>query len=114
MSYHSYHEEKKCLQLMLNRFCWELVNEFDKHQCYYRVHAGLYIHFVESITVNSNFKTSNGYLNLLTMHASDKEVNLIFSEHKHICVNISKVQIYLQDLHEKQPTLIKPAHQWIA
>lgn len=110
ITYHAYHEDKKCLRLMLNRFCWELVDKFDEHQCYYRVHAGLYIHAVESISVNSNFMRSRGYLNLLAMHASDKEVNILFSENKHICVNISKVQIYLKDLHEKQPTLIKPAH----
>ena len=111
MTYHSFHEDKKCLRLMINRFCWELEKDFEQHQCYFRVHSGLYIHGVESITVNGNFKRSNGYLNLLAMHASEHEINLLFSEHKHICVNISELRVYLKDLHDVYPTLVKPCHE---
>lgn len=120
---HSFHEDKKCLRLMLNRFCWELLRnrrnteEYDDQFCqerrYFRVHSGLYIHNVESITVNSNFKKSvaERYLNLLAVHASKKEVNLLFSGHKNMCVKTSGLNIYLKDLHAKYPTLNLPEHE---
>lgn len=111
MSYHSFHEDRKCLRLMINRFCWELEKDNEQHQCYFRVHSGLYIHGVESIIVNDSFKHSTGYLNLLAMHASEHEINLIFSDHKHVCINISKILVYLKDLHDVYPTMAKPCHE---
>ncbi|MDR1561061.1 MAG: DUF2948 family protein [Holosporaceae bacterium] len=111
ISCHSFHDDKRCLRLMLNRFCWESIDDFEQNQCYFRVHSGLYIHNVDSIVVNDNFKNINEkFLNLLTMHTTKNEVNLVFSDHKHVCVRIDKIQIYLKDLHDKYPTLTRPVH----
>jgi hypothetical protein len=111
ISYHSFHEDKRCLRLLLNRFCWESANDFEKHQCYFRVQSALYIHNIESIVVNDDFRNQNEkYLNLLTMHSSEKEINLVFSDHKHICINTDNILIYLRDLHDKYPTLSCPSH----
>ncbi|MDR1983108.1 MAG: DUF2948 family protein [Holosporaceae bacterium] len=110
ISFHSFHEEKKCLRLMLNRFCWESVDCFDKEKCYYRVHSGLYIHNINSIMVNNNIR-EHKYLNMLTFHSSKNEINLIFSGNKHMCINVSDTLIYLKDLHEKHPTPTLPVHE---
>ncbi|MDR2781050.1 MAG: DUF2948 family protein [Holosporaceae bacterium] len=106
---HSFDNENKCISLMLNRFCWESVASFEEEKCYYRVHSGLYIHNVESISANDNIKDGQ-YLNLLTFHSSANEINLIFSENKHICVSTNKILVYLKDLHDKYPTLAIPKH----
>jgi hypothetical protein len=111
----SFHENKKCLRLMLNRFCWELLeNNSDdtKRQRYYRVHSGLYIHNIESITVNDNFKNikTEHYLNLLSMHSLKSEINILFSDHKNVCVNVKSLCIYLKDLHDKYPSPVAPKH----
>lgn len=116
ISSHSFHEERKCLRLMLNRFCWELLNKendahSDSHQ-YFRVHSGLYIHNVVDIIINDNFKkvTEERYLNLLALHASKNEINLLFSGHKQVCLKISGISVHLKDLHQKYPTTVYPNH----
>ncbi|MDR0678525.1 MAG: DUF2948 family protein [Holosporaceae bacterium] len=109
ISFHSFHEDQKCLRLMLNRFCWEFTNSFDEKKCYYRVHSGLYIHNVNSIMVNNNIR-EHSYLNMLTLHSSKNEINLVFSGNKHMRVNIGNILVYLKDLHEKHPTLSLPVH----
>ncbi|MDR1334046.1 MAG: DUF2948 family protein [Holosporaceae bacterium] len=109
ISLHSFEKKEKTLSLMLNRFCWESVPLFEEEKCYYRVHSGLYIHHVESINIKSNIKDDQ-YLNLLAFHLSEKEINLIFSDDKHICINVSGILIYLKDLHDKYPTLSLPGH----
>jgi hypothetical protein len=108
----SFHEEKGCLRLLLNRFCWELVEDSNAENLF-RVHSGLYIHNVNSIVVNDNFKKikDEKYLNLLTMHVSSDEVNILFSEHKSMCVKINGIDIYLKDLHDRYPTSTQPQHE---
>ena len=112
-----YLKKEKCLRLLLNRFCWEHSHKFDEEECYHRVHTGLYIHNVKSIKTNNlfssdgSFKTSVPYLNLLAVHASESEINLVFSDKKHMCVEVENILVYLKDLHEKYPTLSKPEHQ---
>ncbi|MDR2067883.1 MAG: DUF2948 family protein [Holosporaceae bacterium] len=111
ISHHSFNENKKCLRLMLNRFCWESIGDFAETQCYFRVHSGLYIQNIDSISVNDNFRNGDdAYLSLLTLHASEKEINLIFSDHKHVCININGLLIHLKDLHDKYPTPSCPVH----
>lgn len=113
VSYHSFHEDKNCLRIMLNRFCWELLNDNISAE-YYRVHSGLYIHNVKDIIVNDNFKkvSDERYLNLLALHASkaENEINLLFSGHKTMCVKVDELSVYLKDLHEKYPTPTRPFH----
>ena len=111
LSSHKYYPSHNCLRLMLNRFCWESQHKIDEEQCYHRVHSGLYIHNVKNVFVNNNFYSGEcRYLNLLAMHASEKEINLLFSENKHMYVEIDGLLVYLKDLHDKYPTSIKPEH----
>jgi hypothetical protein len=109
VSFHFFHEKEKRFHLMLNRFCWEHVDRFDKNQCYYRVHSGLYIHHVDSIFVHGSLEKGQ-YLNLLTFHSSKNEINMVFSGNKHICINISNILVYLKDLHDMYPTTTIPTH----
>jgi hypothetical protein len=111
ISCHSFDENKKCLRLMLNRFCWESLGGFSETQCYFRVHSGLYVQNIDSIVVNDNFRSGGAaYLNLLTLQVSEKEINLIFSDNKHVCVNVNSLLIHLKDLHDKYPTPSCPIH----
>jgi hypothetical protein len=109
ISLHSFGKKEKNFSLMLNRFCWESVPLFEEEKCYYRVHSGLYIHHVESVVVHGDMENDQ-YLNLLAFHLSEKEINLIFSNNKHICIGISEILIYLKDLPDKYPTLSLPEH----
>ena len=135
---HSFHEDKKCLRLMLNRFCWELLsaedhdnyendnnnahiiiqnihNQIEKNpykKCYFRVHSGLYIHNVQSVSINDNFKDilKERYLNLLAMHATGNEISILFSGHKNVCVKVDQLNVYLKDLHDRYPTPTRSIH----
>ncbi|MDR0555612.1 MAG: DUF2948 family protein [Holosporaceae bacterium] len=108
-SFYSFHEEKKCFRLLLNRFCWEFVDKFEENQCHFRVHSGLYIYNVRFISIDGNLKGER-YLNLLSLHASPAEVNLIFSGSRGICLRVEQPLIYLKDLHDKYPTPSLPIH----
>ena len=109
-----YIEEMKCFQVILNRFCWEHAHKFEEEQCYHRVHCGLYIHNVKSIKVNNFFKEKiHHYYNLLALHASPNEINLVFSDQKHLYIEVDEILIYLKDLHDKYPTLSKPSHDFL-
>ncbi len=104
-------EKNRCLCLLLNRFCWEHSHKFNEEQCYHRVHSGLYIHNVINMKVNKNFRNQDyAYMNLLAVYASSKEINLLFSGHKHLYIEVDDILIYLKDLHEKYPTLSIPIH----
>lgn len=118
---HSFHDDKKCLRLLLNRFCWELLTAEEqdnyapqegKDICYYRVHSGLYIHNVKNIFINHSFKDGKHarYLNLLAMHATPHEINLLFSGHRNVCVEVDQLNVYLKDLHDKYPTPTRSMH----
>lgn len=107
-----YLADQKCFRIIFNRFCWEHSHKFDEEQCYHRVHSGLYIHNVKTVHVNDNFqKKPHHYYNLLAMHANKNEINLIFSDHRHIYIKVDGILVYLKDLHDKYPTLSKPKHE---
>lgn len=107
--YHFFDEQSCGFHLMLNRFCWE--HDKDGNDCYYRVHSGLYIHNVTAVRVNQAFKNNrHKYLSLLTVHTSPHEINLLFADNKHVCVEVSEILVYLKDLHDKYPTMVKPSH----
>lgn len=107
-----YLKNEKCFRLILNRFCWEHSHKFSDERCYHRVHSGLYIHNVRNIKTNSFFKNRTvPYLNLLAVHASDSEVNLVFSDKKHMYLEVDGILVYLKDLHAKYPTNVMPGHR---
>ncbi len=110
----SYLKDQRCFRVILNRFCWEHSHKFEEEQCYHRVHSGLYIHNIKTIHVNDNFrKKPHHYYNLLTMHANKDEINLIFSDHRHVYIKVDGILVYLKDLHEHFPTLNKPYHDFL-
>lgn len=111
ISFHSFDKEKSCFIMMVHRFCWEHENLNNEHSDF-RVHSGLYIHHVKDVKFNGSIvrNKEDKFLNLLTMHASDNEINFIFSENKHILVEVEKISIYLKDLHDKTPTITRPQH----
>lgn len=127
VSFHSFHEDKRCLRLVLNRFCWELLKENEEvndaaadsqnthseDHPYFRMYSGLYIHNVKGVWINDNFKeiTRERYLNLLALCVSENRVNLIFSGCKNIGVSVDKLDIYLKDLGGKYPTSVYPRHE---
>jgi hypothetical protein len=123
----SFHTDRKCLRLMLNRFCWETIAERlfgevggksgensppEEAVGYFRVHSGLYIHNVEQVIVNENFKKHNvrEYMNLLTLHSSDGEINMIFSGDRSACIKTNHLSVHLKDLHDKYPSPSLPQH----
>lgn len=110
----SYIEDMKCFRILLNRFCWEHSHKFEEEQCYHRVHSGLYIHNIKTIHVNDNFrKKTHHFYNLLAMHANGNEINLIFSDHRHIYITVDGILVYLKDLHDHFPTLSRPEHNFV-
>ena len=112
-SSYSYHEDTKCLRLMLNRFCWELM-DYPLTSTFYRVHSGIFIYDAESVICDGRFKKNETtFYNLLAFHVSDKEINMCFSDNHHICVKIGKINVYMKDLHDKYPTEICPVHKVI-
>lgn len=108
---HMLDNKTNCFHMLINRFCWEDVENFDKEQCYFRVHSGLYVHNVKTVIVNENLRNNrHKYLSLLAVHVSQEEVNILFADNKHICIKINSILMYLQDLHDKYPTMVKPNH----
>lgn len=112
----SFHEERQCLRLMTNRFCWELVdynNSRKKEKGYFRVHSGLYIHNIQHIEISTNFEKAKRekYLNLLAMHYSDGEISMLFSGYKRVYIKTNKLSVYFKDLHDKYPTASIPQHE---
>lgn len=139
---HSFHEDRKCLRLVLNRFCWELLQDQDndgaadarneggseeEHQKenpaaadslikhpqssrYFRVHSGLYIHNIDEVVINDNFKKikDERYLNMLAFHACGNEISLLFAGHKNMYLKISKIDVHLKDLNQRYMTAICP------
>lgn len=108
----SFHEERKCLRLMINRFCWELVNK--NANSYFRVHSGLYIHNIEHIVISNSFRKNprEKYLNLLAIHYLNNEISMLFSDHKHVYIKTNNLCIYMKDLHDKYPTPSIPKHTY--
>jgi len=112
---HSFDNDKGCFHLLLNRFCWEDLSNYEQDKCYYRANSGLYIHNVTDVKVNKSFKNNrHNYLTLLAIHASENEINIMFSDNKHVCISVNGILVYLQDLHEKYPTLTRPQHECLS
>jgi hypothetical protein len=111
---HSFHADKGCFRMLLNRFCWETpADSLEGDKTFFRVHSGLFIYGVQSMVANNNFRDDGGhkFLNLLAIQLKGSDVALLFSGNKHLRVRVEKPQIYLKDLHEAYPTLAIPDHR---
>ena len=110
-SSYSYYNDTHCLRLMLNRFCWELLHDTST-TTFYRVYSEVFIYNVTSVICDSKFKkVPTTFYNLLTFHASEKEITICFSDNHYMCVTVDSLKIYLKDLHEKYPTTVCPSHK---
>ncbi len=105
VSHHMFHEDSACFYLLLNRFCWEVPDENNRALC------GLYIYNVTRIRFNKEFRSGDMHFkNLLSVHAAPGEVNLLFSDHHHIALDVSSLCVAVQDLHPMYPTESVPYH----
>jgi hypothetical protein len=111
LSTYSFHQSQGRLRLLLNRFCWESADDGNKK--FFRVHSGLYVYNVKSVAVSENLRNKRGnYLNLLAVQVpSADRIELTFSEHASILLDVNCICIYLRDLHDKHPTPSCPAHE---
>ncbi|MDR3155706.1 MAG: DUF2948 family protein [Holosporaceae bacterium] len=110
---HSFHEDGRCLRVLMNRFCWEKEPCIDDdQQIFFRVNCGLYIYHVKAIGMSKNFKeiTDHNFLNLLVVRGNEHSVILNFSDHNTLKIDVDRIQIYIKDLHDTYPTLSCPVH----
>jgi hypothetical protein len=54
----------------------------------------------------------NKHLNLLSMHAHEDEINMLFSEVGNMCIKVKGIFLYLKDLHEKYASPSLPDSHW--
>lgn len=108
---HAFSQENRCFFMLINRFCWETQNT-ESIEKYERTHSGLYIHNVNKIIGNMEIKKhkKEHFLNILAIYATGNEVNIIFSENKHIIIETEKICVYLKDIEKRWSTKTAPAH----
>lgn len=108
--------EKGTFSCLMNRFCWEHVDDFEKYTSYYRVHVGFLVQNVVSMqTRNFDHQSSHRVFNLLTVRvdASESEktfICLLFSRDREIRLEVSSVQVCMNDVELPWPTPKKPTH----
>jgi hypothetical protein len=108
-------EQTHTFTCLLNRFCWELVDHYEHHQTYYRVHTGVTFKNVQSVC-KRNFHQSHPErtLNLLTFSFSQDEnglsIRLLFSGDREIDLSVSQTLCLVHDFHVPWPTSKKPVH----
>lgn len=100
--------EKQTFTLLANRFCWEV--EKEESNIYYRVHSGICVKYVNNI-FHKELTKEKRILNLLAIQLiDDNNLHFIFSENYELCIQISKLEIYANDLHQPWPTAKRPTH----
>ncbi len=112
--------EKNTFSLLVNRFCWNHQSSHMGTPLYCRANMGLLFCHVTHV-MNRGFhqfpkdsKPRDNMLNLLHIDVSKAkkgyELKLIFSHDKQMLVQVSKIEVYLNDLHDGWPTWQKPTH----
>lgn len=126
----SYEPVEKRFVAVFNRFCWEQdaalqetepspdqVEDIDgervdpKPGCYHRTHSGLVVDRVRAVQ-SKKIDVSNGkmLLNLLSIHALDGHIELLFSGGAALRLKTRSVLAHLKDLGEPWPTRWRPHH----
>ncbi len=101
---------------LVNRFCWELVQHFDLHESYYRVHSGLTFKNVTSVSrrnfdQNHHERTLNLLMiSLIVKSEGDYSVRLLFSGDRELDIFVSSPTCIMHDFHHPWPTKKKPMH----
>ncbi|WP_218048618.1 DUF2948 family protein [Curvivirga aplysinae] len=115
----SYSQEQKSFVAVLNRFCWDQVQEGDRD--YFRSHSGLRFDNVTAVAYKGLSKqNTDQILSLLTIaFAPDKDdqldgagfVMLQFADDKAIRLTVSNVSAVIEDLGERWGTAWLPGHE---
>jgi hypothetical protein len=102
--------EGKTFKLLANRFCWEKFLD-PEDPIKVRVHSGIHFNHVTQVK-KKNFHSLHPekLYNLMSMHASENEIILNFSEQAAICISVDQVSCKMADLHEPYPTQFLPTH----
>ncbi|MBX7146417.1 MAG: DUF2948 family protein [Alphaproteobacteria bacterium] len=106
----SYFPEEHRFILILNRFCWEKIN--DPFSNFERTLSALILNNVVSVqTQNINFTKNYCLLNLLSLSLNhDHELLLTFSGKATIKIHIQKLSCYLDDFGQTWPAWTIPVH----
>lgn len=97
---------------LLNRFRWEGLLDKAKPECQ-RIHSSIYFKNVISASYNGAFARhpSSKLLSLMAIHSDlDKGVTLVFSNNSIISLEVSKIEVYLDDMYEGWPAELVPSH----
>lgn len=99
----------------LNRFCWELVDQYEELQSYYRVHTAFKISKVCGV-MKKNFHQADQVrmLNLLSVSFSVESdmtsIRFFFSGGIELDVRVDQCDLYVNDYAQPWPTQNKPTH----
>ncbi len=108
--------EKGTFSCLMNRFCFEHADDFDKYSSYYRVHVGFSVqNVVRMQTRNFDHLSSHRVFNLLTIKVDNSEAGksflcLLFSADREIRLEVSSVYVQMNDVGLPWPTPQKPIH----
>lgn len=105
-----YKKKEKNVQILLNRFCHE--NDQKLYEGYKRIHTMATISNVTGCHgLNITHDQKSIFLYLLGVEYKAKALLMHFANHKKIKLEIEKIQIHMQDLHEAWHTDKMPKHQ---
>ncbi|MCX7338011.1 MAG: DUF2948 family protein [Alphaproteobacteria bacterium] len=112
----TYDQETKIFNCLINRFCWEHVDDHPKHGTYHRVHSGLCFatvigvhkrgfhqaspHRMHTVLMISCHKTKHGTIN----------IHILFSGNKELRLEAESLQCTVTDDRHPWPTHKKPMH----
>lgn len=110
-----FHQETKIFSMLINRFCWELVNNHHESQTFYRVQSSLSFHGVKNVfKKNFHQRGQKNSLNLLTICADQKEhhekIECLFSGHFNLMLQIDSLDVRLMDFKHPWAVHRKPQH----
>lgn len=128
----TYNSEERRFVAVVNRFCWEQDQALEASDAqdqtgtspdtssstlsstprvYHRTHAGLVFDRVRAVqSKNIDLKDASNLLNLLSVHALNGQVELLFSGAATIRLKCTSILAHLKDLGEPWPTQWRPHH----
>ena len=132
----TYNSEERRFVAVVNRFCWEQDQALEASDVqdqtgtspdtssstspgtppgtsgvYHRTHAGLVFDRVRAVqSKNIDLKDTSNLLNLLSVHALNGQVELLFSGAATIRLKCTSILAHLKDLGEPWPTQWRPHH----
>lgn len=114
-SFH-FDKEKKTFTALVNRFCWEHLDDYEQHKTFYRVHTGLVFFNVECIHQRGfTQKHPQRVFSLLSMSINKEEnnnltIHLLFSGDHEIRLEITSLNCRVADVDHPWSTTKRPMH----